>query len=77
MLFLKHQRDIPPLPNCQRHPWMRWDAYVLVPDPDTLAAEFAGNNVEFYKPLMNNSDGLRGFEISDRDGYILFFGRPQ
>ncbi len=77
MLFLKHQSDIPPLPNCQRHPWMSWDAYVLVPDPDALAAEFAGNNVEFYKPLMNNSDGLRGFEISDRDGYVLFFGRPQ
>jgi len=76
MVFLKYHGDIPPLPNCQRHPWMSWDDYVLVPDPDALAAEFANNNVEFYKPLMNNSDGLCGFEISDRDGYVLFFGRP-
>jgi hypothetical protein len=23
-------------------------------------------------PLQNNSDGLRGFEVEDADGYLLF-----
>jgi catechol 2,3-dioxygenase-like lactoylglutathione lyase family enzyme len=53
-----------------------WDAYVHVPDPDALAAELAARNVEFFKPLMNTTDDLRGFEIEDADGYVLFFGRP-
>jgi uncharacterized glyoxalase superfamily protein PhnB len=54
----------------------RWDAYVLVPNPDALAAEFASRNVEFFEPLQDTDDGLRGFEVKDADGYVLFFGRP-
>ena len=54
----------------------RWDAYLYVPDPVALAAEFSSRKVEFHVPLMDNDDGLRGFEVSDADGYILFFGRP-
>ena len=67
--------DIPPLPNCQREPGARWDAYVFTADPDALAAEFAGHSVEFSQPLQDH-DGLRGFELRDADGYVLFFGRP-
>ena len=55
----------------------RWDAFVIVPDPDTLAAEFASRNVEFFEPLKDTHDGLRGFEVKDADGYLLFFGRPR
>jgi catechol 2,3-dioxygenase-like lactoylglutathione lyase family enzyme len=65
-----------PLPNYQREPGARWDAYFYVPDPDALAAEFATRNVEFSRPLANNHDDLRGFELKDADGYVLFFGRP-
>ena len=54
----------------------RWDAYVLVQNPDALAAEFASRNVEFFEPLQDTDDGLRGFEVKDADGYVLFFGRP-
>ena len=54
----------------------RWDAYVLVQNPDALAAEFASRNVEFFEPLQDTADGLRGFEVKDADGYVLFFGRP-
>jgi len=68
--------DIDPLPNRQRESGARWDAYVYVPDPDALAAEFASRKVEFLEPLRNNQDNLRGFELKDADGYILFFGRP-
>jgi hypothetical protein len=50
---------------------------VYVPDPDALAAEFASRDVEFSVPLKNNHDGLRGFELKDLDGYVLFFGRPR
>ena len=75
MLFLKAGAAAP-LPNPTRDPDMRWDAYCFTPDPDALAAEFAGRGVTFSKPLKNTSDGLRGFEITDPDGYVLFFGRP-
>jgi hypothetical protein len=54
----------------------RWDAYVHVPDPDALAAEFSSRDIDFFEPLQNTGDGLRGFELKDADGYILFFGRP-
>lgn len=29
---------VEPLPNCERQSQARWDAYLLVPDPDALAA---------------------------------------
>ncbi len=68
---------VDPLPNPQREPGARWDAYVNVPDPDALAAEFASRNVELSRPLEDTDDGLRGFELKDVDGYVLFFGRPR
>jgi catechol 2,3-dioxygenase-like lactoylglutathione lyase family enzyme len=75
MLFLKAGKAAP-MPNPTRDPEMRWDAYCFVADPDALAEEFAGRGVTFSKPLRDTSDGLRGFEIADPDGYVLFFGRP-
>ena len=54
----------------------RWDAYLYVPDPDSLAAEFSSRNVDFFTPLEVNHDNLLGFEIKDADGYLLYFGRP-
>jgi len=69
---------VPPVPNYTRdikQGIARWDAFVYVPDPDALAAEFASRNVEFFVPLQDTHDGLRGFELKDADGYILFFGR--
>ncbi len=53
-----------------------WDAYIYVPDPDALAAEFQSNGVALFKPVGNNSDNLRGFEVQDVNGYVLYFGRP-
>ena len=71
---------VPPVPNYTRdieQGIARWDAFVFVPDPDALAAEFAARNVELSEPLADTDDGLRGFELKDADGYVLFFGRPQ
>jgi catechol 2,3-dioxygenase-like lactoylglutathione lyase family enzyme len=71
---------VEPVPNYTRdinQGIARWDAYVLVPDPDALAAEFSARDVEFFLPLMDNADGLRGFEVKDADGYLLYFGRPR
>ena len=76
-IFIKSEKGVQPLPNPKRHRHMRWDAFVYVQDPDGLAAEFAGKGAAFSVPLMDTSDGLRGFEISDPDGYVLFFGRPR
>ena len=71
---------VEPVPNYTRDVskgTARWDAYLQVPDPDALAAEFSSRNVELSRPLMDDSDGLRGFELKDADGYVLFFGRPR
>ncbi len=76
-IFVKSEKDVAPLPNSKRHPHMRWDAHVYAPDPDALAAEFEKHGTTFSVPLKDTSDGLRGFEISDPDGYVLFFGRPR
>jgi catechol 2,3-dioxygenase-like lactoylglutathione lyase family enzyme len=79
MIMLKHV-GVDPLPNCTRDVgkgWARWDAYLHVPDPDALAAEFSSRNVEFSQPLKDDDDDLRGFEVKDADGYVLFFGRPR
>jgi hypothetical protein len=46
------------------------------PDPDALAAEYSSRNIESSQPLKNDDDGLRGFELKDLDGYVLFFGSP-
>jgi catechol 2,3-dioxygenase-like lactoylglutathione lyase family enzyme len=70
---------VTPIPNCTRdikQGIARWDAYLHVQDPDALAAEFASRGVNFFKNIMDDDDDLRGFEIEDADGYILFFGRP-
>jgi catechol 2,3-dioxygenase-like lactoylglutathione lyase family enzyme len=76
-ILIKSDRDVSPLPNHMRHPYMRWDAFVYVADPDALAAEFADHGAAFSAPLKDTDDGLRGFEICDPDGYTLFFGRPK
>ena len=71
---------VAPVPNYTRDikkGIARWDAYLDVPDPDALAAEFSARNVEFFEPLNDTGDGLRGFELEDADGYVLFFGRPR
>jgi len=68
---------VEPLPNCEREPQARWDAYLNVPDPDALATEFASRGVTFSVPLKDTHDGLRGFELKDVDGHVLFFGRPR
>jgi catechol 2,3-dioxygenase-like lactoylglutathione lyase family enzyme len=75
MLMLKRVA-VDPEPNHARDRGARWDAYVNVPDPDALAAEFASRGVVFSVPLEDTHDGLRGFELKDVDGYVLFFGRP-
>ena len=76
MIMLKSV-GVDPLPNYRREPGARWDAYLNVPDPDALAAEFASRQVEFSEPLKDTHDGLRGFELKDADGYVLFFGRTR
>ena len=68
--------DIKPIPNRTRHEWAPSDAYISAAEPDTLFKEYRSNGVTFSKPIHDNSDNLRGFEIEDADGYILFFGRP-
>lgn len=70
---------VDPIPNYTRdikQGYAPWDAYVYVTDPDALAEEFASRDVEFVTPLCTNTDNLRGFEVKDVAGYVLYFGRP-
>ena len=82
MIILK-AIGVDPVPNYTRdikQGIARWDAYLYVPDPDVLAAEFLSRNVEFFKSIKDSEegdDGLRGFEVKDADGYLLFFGRTR
>ncbi len=79
MIMLKAV-GVDPVPNYTRDVKQgiaRWDAYLHVPDPDALAAEFAPRDVEFCEPLQDTDEGLRGFALKDADGYVLFFGRPR
>jgi catechol 2,3-dioxygenase-like lactoylglutathione lyase family enzyme len=69
--------DVKPIPNPTRHEWAAWDAYISAQEPDALFEEYSTAGVEFRQPIHDNSDGLRGFEVIDADGYVLFFGRPK
>ena len=68
--------DVPPKPNWKEHPWAAWDAFVHTEDPDAVAAELTARGVSMRTPLADTKDNLRGFELQDPDGYVLFFGRP-
>lgn len=77
-IMLKQITDnVKPIPNHTRHIWARWDAYISTSEPDTLYEEYHSGGVAFHQPIRDDGDGLRGFEIMDVDGYVLFFGRPK
>lgn len=76
-ILLKHITEhIDPVPNHTRHEWARWDAFILVSDPDALFAEFQARGLAFHETLKDTEDGLRAFELKDQDGYVLCFGKP-
>jgi len=76
-ILLKSVSDtVEPQPNPTRHEWAPWDAFVFVDDPDALAAELESGGETLHVALGDRDDGLRGFEVRDSDGYVLFFGRP-
>jgi catechol 2,3-dioxygenase-like lactoylglutathione lyase family enzyme len=76
LMFKAIAPEVHPQPNCSRHAWARWDAYIGADDPDSLYAEFVAREVRVHRELANTSDGLRAFEITDNSGYVLCFGRP-
>ncbi|HEX4308647.1 MAG TPA: VOC family protein [Acidobacteriaceae bacterium] len=76
LMFKAITPEIHPLPNHARHPWARWDAYILTSDPDALYQEFVAKSVPVHSELADTNDGLRAFEIIDNNGYVLCFGRP-
>jgi catechol 2,3-dioxygenase-like lactoylglutathione lyase family enzyme len=65
-----------PVPNHTRYEWAVWDAHISAEDPDALFEEFRSKGVKFNLPLHNNTDNLRGFSVTDVNGYRLFFARP-
>jgi len=69
--------DIKPVPNHTSHEWARWDAYISTAEPDELFEEYRSGAIAFHQPIKDDEDGLRGFEVEDADGYVLFFGRPK
>ena len=69
--------EVPPRPNHTRHEWARWDAYIYTLNPDPLFDEFKQRGASFMKELSFIDDGLWGFEVSDRDGYVVAFFRTR
>ena len=53
-----------------------------VPAALSFYRERLGFDITFQGPepddifFGDDDDGLRGFELEDADGYVLFFGRP-
>ena len=76
LMFKAIASDVHPQPNRSRHEWASWDAYIHTDDPDALCAEFVAKGVSMHRELANTHDGLRAFEITDNNGYVLCFGRP-
>ena len=77
-LFIKSEGGITPVPNHTRHQHLRLDAFIYTSDPESLAKEFEEKGVAFSTPLnTSTSDGLAGFELTDPDGYVIFFGCPR
>ncbi len=68
--------DVQPVPNHTQHEWARWDAYIYAEEPDVLFEEYYSKGIAFHQSIQNTDDGLRGFEVMDADGYVLFFGKP-
>src|SRR5882762_4766189 len=60
--------DIKPIPNYTRHEWAAWDTCISTEDPDALFEEFSSKGITFRQPIWDNTDGLRGFEVTDADG---------
>lgn len=65
---------VEPVPNYKRKPAFSNDAFLEVPDPDALAAEFASRGVRFSVPLGDSDDGLRGFVIEDIMAMVCISG---
>ena len=77
MIILKQiAPDVHPHPNSIRHKFARWDAYIHCDDPDSLFVEYLNRSVPMHNDLADTEDGLRGFEVSDNNGYVLCFARP-
>ena len=60
MIILK-DIGVDPIPNYTRdikQGIAKWDAYLYVPDPEALAAEFASRNVDFF-----NRSGKKGMMV--------------
>ena len=68
--------DVHPVPNHARHEWARWDALIMCQDPDAVFSEFQACGIPFHEPIEDTEDGLRAFEIKDKDGYVLCFACP-
>ena len=65
---------VDPVPNYTRDVGKgspRWDAYLDVPDPDALAAEFSSRHVELSVPCPPSSSGRSG---RDQPSGVLLLG---
>ena len=52
-----------------------FDVRDQAPPEDPFFA-MVGRGATILTPIAPRDDGLRGFEVRDADGYVLFFGRP-
>lgn len=75
-IMLKHISDeIHPMPSSSRHEYVGFDLYIDTYDPDSLYEEYKDKEIELYKELEDDHDGLRGFSIKDNNNYVLRFSR--
>ena len=71
---------VAPVPNYTRdikQGIARWDALCSSPILTHSRPNLLHEMSSFSEPLRDTHDGLRGFELKDVNGYLLFFGRPR
>ena len=79
MIMLKDV-GVDPLPNYTRDVKKgiaRWDAYLLRSRSGRVGGRIRVAQCRVFRTTQRHHDGLRGFELKDADGYVLFFGRPR
>ena len=77
ILLKQVEPHVGPLPNRLRHEWAPWDVFIHLDNPERYASELVDRGTELLRPVHLRDDGLRGIEVEDADGYVLFFGVPE
>jgi uncharacterized glyoxalase superfamily protein PhnB len=74
-VMLKSLPGVKGTPNHLMHEDLAWDAYIQVPDVDSVYDDLNRRGANISRPPENAYYGFRDFEVRDLDGYVLCVGK--